>query len=167
MHNAPAPSDHLKATVGKALGRIPSGVFILTARNGSESSAMMVSWAQQAAFDPPAVSIAMHKDRPIRQLIRASGRLALAVIADGDHTLMRKYARGVPPGQDPFEGVPVLHTPAGLAVPSAALAWLEGRVIQTCDFGGDHELMVAQVTDGAILREGASFTHLRGNGFHY
>ena len=47
------------------------------------------------------------------------------------------------------------------------LAWLEGRVIQTCEFGGDHELLIAQITDGAVLRDGASFTHLRGNGFHY
>ena len=160
-------SDHLKATVGKALGRIPSGVFILTARDGAESAAMMVSWAQQAAFEPPAVSVAMHKDRPIRAMIHASGRLALSVIAEGDTSLLKKYARGVPPGQDPFDGVELIQTSGGLPVPAAALAWLEARVIHTCEFGGDHELLVARVTDGSVLREGASFTHLRGNGFHY
>ena len=159
--------EQLKATVGKALGRIPSGVFILTARHAGESAAMMVSWAQQAAFEPPAISIAMHKDRPIRQTIRASGRLALAVIAEGDNSLLKKYARGVPPGQDPFDGVDVIQTPGGLPVPAVALAWVEGRVIHTCDFEGDHELLIAAVSDGALLREGASFTHLRGNGFHY
>ena len=80
---------------------------------------------------------------------------------------MKKYARGIPPGQDPFEGVDVVRTPAGLPVPAAALAWLECEVISGCEFGGDHELLVARVTDGALLRDGPSFTHLRGNGFHY
>src|SRR5918999_987649 len=59
--SAMAISEQLKQTVGKALGRVPSGVFILTAAHNGESAAMMASWVQQAAFDPPAVSIAMAK----------------------------------------------------------------------------------------------------------
>jgi 3-hydroxy-9,10-secoandrosta-1,3,5(10)-triene-9,17-dione monooxygenase reductase component len=160
-------SDHLKATVGRALGRVPSGVYIMTARHDGQSAAMMVSWVQQASFNPPAISVALQKDRPIRQMVRASGKFALAVIGEGDSALMKKYARGVPPGQDPFDGVNVLDTPAGLPVPASALAWLECGVINACEFGGDHEVVVARVTDGALLRDGASFTHIRGNGFHY
>src|SRR3982750_2521166 len=48
----------LRQTVGRALGRIPSGVFILTTiaePPGRFPLAMMVSWVQQAAFAPPAV----------------------------------------------------------------------------------------------------------------
>jgi flavin reductase (DIM6/NTAB) family NADH-FMN oxidoreductase RutF len=163
-HSVP---EELRATVGKALGRLPSGVYIMTARNDADVAAMMASWVQQAAFNPPAVSVAMQKDRPMRQIVRASGRFALAVVGEGDTSLMKKYARGIPPGQDPFEGVDLIRTPGGLPVPSAALAWLECEVISACEFGGDHELVVARVAAGALLRDGASFTHLRGNGFHY
>jgi 3-hydroxy-9,10-secoandrosta-1,3,5(10)-triene-9,17-dione monooxygenase reductase component len=160
-------SDHLKATVGRALGRLPSGVYIMTARHDGRSAAMMVSWVQQASFQPPAVSVSLQKDRPIRQMIHASRSFALSVVGEGETSLMKKYARGIPPDQDPFEGVDVIQTGAGLPVPSAALAWLECAVLSACDFGSDHELVVARVTDGALLRDGASFTHLRGNGFHY
>jgi flavin reductase (DIM6/NTAB) family NADH-FMN oxidoreductase RutF len=160
-------SEHLRATVGRALGRVPSGVYILTARHGDTPAAMMVSWVQQASFQPPAVSVAVQKDRPVREMIHASRSFALAVVGEGDTSLMKKYARGIAPGEDPFEGVDVIQTPGGMTVPSAALAWLECAVQSVCDFGGDHELVVARVTDGALLREGASFTHLRGNGFHY
>jgi flavin reductase (DIM6/NTAB) family NADH-FMN oxidoreductase RutF len=166
MSTPPTP-EHLKATVGKAIGRIPSGVFILTARQAGATTAMMVSWVQQAAFDPPAVSLAVHKDRPIRQALRAGAVLALAVVPEGDTSLLKRYARGVPPGQDPFEGIDTVHTPRGLPVPASALAWLECQVIQSCDFDGDHDVVVARVSDGALLREGGSFVHLRGNGFHY
>src|SRR5688572_10656191 len=95
-------SEELKHTVGKALGRIPSGVYILTASHGGESAAMMASWVQQAAFDPPAVSIAMAKGRPIARLIHASKRMALSIIPEVDTSLMKRYARGVKEGEDPF-----------------------------------------------------------------
>ena len=127
----------------------------------------MASWVQQAAFSPPSVSIAVHKDRPVRQAILSSRRLALAVLPQDDTTLMKKYARGVAPGQDPFAGVETIQTPAGIPVPAGALAWLDCELTQAFDFGGDHEIHVARVTAATVLREGKSFTHLRGNGFHY
>src|SRR5436305_9837510 len=97
-----AISEELKQTVGKALGRIPSGVFILTAAHGGETAAMMASWVQQASFDPPAISIAVAKERAIVDLIKSSKLLALSVIPQGDTTLMKKYARGIKPGENAF-----------------------------------------------------------------
>jgi len=160
-------SEEFKHTAGKALGRIPSGVFILTATHGGESSAMMASWVQQCAFDPPGVSVALGKERAIGQLIKASGKFALSVVGEDDTSLMKRYARGVKAGEDPFAGVEVFDTPAGIPAMKSTLAWLECRLLTTCEFGGDHELLIAQVTAGQILRPGVSFTHQRGSGFHY
>jgi flavin reductase (DIM6/NTAB) family NADH-FMN oxidoreductase RutF len=162
-----AISEQLKQTVGKALGRVPSGVFILTAAHGGAATAMMASWVQQASFQPPAVSIAMAKGRPIAELIRASGKLALSIIPEGDSSLMKRYARGVQPGEDPFAGVETIQTPGGLPAMKSALAWLECRLIHTCDFHGDHELLIGEVIAGNILHPGAAFMHQRGSGFHY
>ena len=159
--------DNTDPAIGKAIGRIPSGVYILTTGAPGRWEVMMASWVQQAAFSPPSVSIAVHKERPVRQAILSSRRLALAVLPQEDTSLMKKYARGVVPGQDPFEGVETLQTPAGIPVPAGALAWLDCELTQAFDFGGDHEIHVARVTAAAVLREGKSFTHLRGNGFHY
>src|SRR5215510_4327851 len=133
-------SEEFKHTVGKAIGRIPSGVFILTAAHNGEATAMMASWVQQAAFDPPAVSIAVARGRPIGEMIRASGKLALSVVPEGDTSLMKRYARGIKPGEDAFAGVEILTTPAGIPALKAAVAWIEGDVLNTCDFGGDHDL---------------------------
>lgn len=160
-------SDERKHSIGKALGRVPSGVFILTARHGEQSSAMMASWVQQASFHPPAVSIAIAKDRPIAQIIRESKQCVLSVVPENDTSLMKRYARGVKPGEDPFSGVKTVETMIGVPALAAALAYLELRVVQICDFGADHDLVIAEVTSGKLLREGASFTHLRGSGFHY
>lgn len=165
-----APRDpQLRNTVGKALGRIPSGVFVLSASDSNGRAAgMLASWAQQASFDPPAVCVAVAKDRPIGGMIRASRRLALSVLGDGDADLMRRFARPRPPGEDDgFAGVETLAAPSGLPVLARALAWLDCDLLHALDFGGDHDLFVARATAGQLLRPGDSFTHVRGNGFHY
>jgi flavin reductase (DIM6/NTAB) family NADH-FMN oxidoreductase RutF len=162
-------TEEVKHGIGKALGKVPSGVYILTAvdENGT-AAAMMVSWVQQAAFSPPAVTIALAKDRPIRNLIVSGGaKIALSVLAQGDLALMKKYARGIPEGQDPFDGVAAAKTPGGAVYLAGALTYLECRVIQSCAFGGDHDIYVAEITAGQLLKEEHSFTHVRGNGFHY
>src|SRR6476661_8003811 len=108
--------DSLKQQIGKPLGKIPSGVFILTAQHDGRSSAMLASWVQQAAFAPPAVSVAVARDRPIVNLIRQSGRFALSVVAEHDKALMKRYARGIREGEDPFAGMHTAQTPAGITV---------------------------------------------------
>ena len=97
--------EQIQQTIGRAMGRIPSGVFILTAGSAAEKTAMMASWVQQAGFEPAAVSVAIAKERPIGDLIRRDKRFVLNVIGEKDHHIMRKYARGLEPGVDPFEGV--------------------------------------------------------------
>jgi 3-hydroxy-9,10-secoandrosta-1,3,5(10)-triene-9,17-dione monooxygenase reductase component len=164
MHHVP---DDIKNTIGKALGRIPSGVFILTAEHDGQASAMLASWVQQVAFDPPTIMISIGQDRPIAQLIKESNRLAISIIPENDTTLMKRYARGLKPGEDPFANIATLTTPSGLRVFPDAVAWLDCDLIKTCTFNGDHEIHIAKVTAGALIKEGPSFTHQRGSGFHY
>lgn len=162
------PDPELRNTVGKALGRIPSGVFVLSARDeNGRAAGMLASWAQQASFDPPAVCVAVGKGRPIGQMIRATERFAMSVLGDGDADLMRRFARPRPPAGDGFDGVDTLTTPAGLPVLARALAWLDCELLEILDFGGDHDLFIAKAAAGKLLRQGHSFTHVRGNGFHY
>ncbi|HEV2293299.1 MAG TPA: flavin reductase family protein [Tepidisphaeraceae bacterium] len=160
--------DDVKFTIGRALGRIPSGVFILTMTQENEPLAMMVSWVQQAAFAPPSVSVAIAKERAAHAaLSRPGAAFALSVLPEGDTSLMKKYARGVPAGADPFEGVRTTRTANGAVVLADALAYLECRVKASCAFDADHDVFLAEVVAGQMLNDGASFTHLRGNGFHY
>ena len=160
-------ADHMKPVLAKPIGRIPSGVYILTAASGDHHMAMLASWVQQASFDPPCLSIAVAKDRPILDVIRESGRIALSILPEKDTSLMKKYARVIPPGEDPFAGITIATTPAGLRAIDSALAWLECKIIKECDFAADHLLMIAEVTAAAVLHEGPPFTHVRGSGFHY
>ena len=48
-----------KKEVGKALGRIPSGLFIVTAKYEDQEDAVLASWVNQSSFEPPEVTIAL------------------------------------------------------------------------------------------------------------
>ena len=165
-HAATPVSDEIKHTIGRALGRVPSGIFILTATHGADSAAILASWVQQAAFNPPAVSVAISRDRRAAQLVQQSKRFALSVLGEHDSALMKKYARGVPPAES-FTNVNTRPSPAGVPFLADALAYLECRLLTTATFNADHDLFVAEVTAGELLKEGSPFTHHRGNGFHY
>ena len=164
MHHVP---DEIKNTNGKALGRVPSGVYIITATHGGQSSAMLASWVQQAAFAPPAITVAIAPDRPIARVIQQSKQFAVSIIPETDTTLMKRYARGLKVDEDPFAGLKTLATPSGQTVFAEAVAWLDCQLLQRCGFNADHELFIAEVTAGHLLADGKSFTHQRGNGFHY
>ena len=159
-------SDPQRLHLGKAIGRIPSGVYILTARHENRAGAILASWVQQAAFDPPALSVALAKGRAIGESIRATKTFALSILPDEDKSLMKHYARPIDPA-DPFAGVRTIDSSGGMPILADALAWLECRVLSTCDFGGDHEIIIGQIVAGAILKEGKPFMHVCGNGFHY
>ncbi len=161
-------TDPAQLAIGKVLGRVPSGIFVLTVKHEGKATAMLASWVQQAAFAPPAVSVALAKGRAVAEMIRASDRFALSIIAKDDTSLMKRYARGVNEDEDAFAGVKTTVAPiVGVPVLADALGYLECRLISTCDFAADHELFIGEVVGGALLRDGYAFAHQRGNGFHY
>ena len=53
-----------KKEVGKALGRVASGLYVITAKFEDKEDAVLASWVNQCSFDPPAVlstaAFAMH-----------------------------------------------------------------------------------------------------------
>jgi flavin reductase (DIM6/NTAB) family NADH-FMN oxidoreductase RutF len=155
-----------KASIGKALGRIVSGVYILTAAHEGKTSAMMASWVCQAGFDPPAITVALAKKRPIAPLIRGSRKFAISIIAADDKTLMKFYAR-YKGDTDPFEGLKTKLSASGIPVLADSLGYLECDLMQFYETVTDHDLLLGKVIGGEQLREGTAFAHQRGSGFHY
>lgn len=159
--------SHDVSALAGALGRLPSGIFILTARAGGRASGMLASWVQQAGFEPPMVTVAIKADRYLGDWVRESGRFALSQVATGHKALIRHFARGFPPEADAFEGLGIGREAAGGPVLADALAWLDAEVFAHLD-GGDHRVFLARVADGGVIDHDAEpMVHVRRNGMHY
>src|SRR3954447_6100094 len=89
--------------LGQALGRIPSGLYILTVRNGDRATGMLASWVQQAGFEPPMLTVAVNRERYVGDWIESSGRFALNQLAHGSKALIRHFSRGFPVDASPFD----------------------------------------------------------------
>ena len=60
----------MSAGVAKALARLSSGLYVVTAANNSARGAMIASWVAQASFEPLGLTIAVAKDRAIESLMQ-------------------------------------------------------------------------------------------------
>ena len=152
-----------KKQVGKALGRIASGLFVVTAKCEDKEDAVLASWGNQCAFDPPAVTIALGVMRAARRLVEGSGAFIVNVLPKDDMTLLKHFSR---PPEDIFKGVKTRKGLEGIRILSDAVSYLECEVVQAIQ-SGDHVLYVGEIVGGKTLKGGDPYTHVRDNGFNY
>ncbi len=153
-----------KESIGAAIGRIPSGVFIVTAkRGGDQKIGMMGSWVTQAGFEPPCVSVAVHPDREIYSAIEESQSFSINVLSNENMNLMKAFSRYSP---DQFDAVDFTDTEHGIVL-NEAVAVLHCR-LKSKHEAADHHIFVGEVIDGAQLdHEHSPMIHLRKSGFNY
>ncbi len=73
-----AKARSMSPEVAKALARLSSGLYVVTAgTEGTAKGAMVASWVAQASFEPLGLSIAVAKDRAIESLMQVSTGSAL------------------------------------------------------------------------------------------
>jgi 3-hydroxy-9,10-secoandrosta-1,3,5(10)-triene-9,17-dione monooxygenase reductase component len=155
-----------KERIAKALGRIPSGAAVITTTAGSRRTGLLASWIQQAGFEPPMISVAVKKGRPIEKLIEESGTMVVNLLGEEQRDAMFKhFASGFVPGEDAFAGLVTKDVPGGVAL-EAGIAALSATVYGKHD-AGDHWVYLAKVTGAEIGDVKQPYVHLRKNGLSY
>ncbi len=158
-------SDRARPWAG-ALGRVPSGLFVVTARSGGQETGMLASWVQQCSFDPPQVSVAVRRDREVIAWLTPGAALTVNVLDATQTDMIVHFGRGFPLGAPAFEGLDVERPDGAPPVLSDSLAYLECRVVERLP-AGDHDLFIARVVGGRVLGEGQPMVHVRKSGLHY
>jgi len=158
----------LGADLDKALGRLSGGLYIITAKKGDVSSAMLASWVNQASFKPLGFSIAVAKDRAIESLMQVGDRFVLNVLEEGNfQPLMKHFLKRFGPGADRFEGVRTQPAQNGAPILNDALAYMECEVVSRMDCG-DHWGVYSTVYAGRVSKPDAlTAVHHRKVGNHY
>ena len=151
----------------RALGRLPSGLFIVTAGVGDQATGFLASWVQQVGFEPPSVTAAVKSGRFVGDLIREHDAFCVSILDDSSKSLLGHFARGFEPGQPAFEGVAVGVSEAGVPFLKDAHAHLECRLEGSVDWS-DHTLFCGSVVGGAISgRDEDPMVHIRKTGLSY
>ncbi len=153
----------------RAVGKIPSGLFILTTGEGPDVSAMLVSFVQQLSFEPLCIGVAIHKDREIGKSIEKSRFFTLNICSVGDKGLLRKYARQALTGDAALADVVHRKLPDGGIVLSEACAFIHCRFCARLSYHADHELFIGIAQDGDLAADSAAkpMIHTRHDGSKY
>jgi flavorubredoxin/flavin reductase (DIM6/NTAB) family NADH-FMN oxidoreductase RutF len=158
----------LDSDLDKALGRISGGLYIITAKKGDSSSAMLASWVTQASFEPLGLTISVSNDRAIDSLMQVGDKFVLNVLEEGNYqTLMRHFLKRFAPGADRFEGIKTQSAENGSPILQDALAYIECEVVSRMACA-DHHVVYATVDTGRVAKaEGLTAVHHRRVGNHY
>ncbi|WP_009631910.1 diflavin flavoprotein [Synechocystis sp. PCC 7509] len=158
----------IDSNLEKALGRISSGLYIITAQKGDLTSAMLASWVSQASFIPLGLTIAVAKDRAIESLMQVGDRFVLNVLEEGNHLhLMKHFLKRFSPGADRFAGIKTQRAENGSPILTDALAYLE-CVVTTRMETSDHWIVYSTVDAGRVSKlEALTAVHHRKVGNYY
>jgi flavin reductase (DIM6/NTAB) family NADH-FMN oxidoreductase RutF len=148
------------------LGRVPSGIFILTAGTGDRATGMLASWVMQAGFDPPMVTVAVKQGRYVGDWIARGEPFVLNVVGEGQKNLLKHFSHGFEPGAPAFEGLEIRPCASGVPVLVEAVGRLECEPASHVD-STDHRIFLARVVRGGLQHDLPPMVHIRKSGANY
>ena len=99
--------EKIKETVGPALGRVASGVHIVTVAHSDETGGndgMLATWVIQASFNPPLLTVAVNSERAIYKSLKKGAEFGVNVLSKDNMDIFKSFAKPHTEGMDRFEG---------------------------------------------------------------
>jgi flavin reductase (DIM6/NTAB) family NADH-FMN oxidoreductase RutF len=152
--------------INAILGRVTSGIYILTAGVAGRATGMLTSWVMQAGFEPPMITVGVKQGRYVGEWIARGEPFNLNVLAEAQKDLVKHFARGFEPGEPAFEGLEIRRCARGVPILSNALGHLECELASHVD-SGDHRIFLARVVRGGLLNDQPPMVHIRKSGANY
>ena len=163
--------------VSEALETMPYGLYVVGSRSeAGELNVMIADWLMQVSFKPRLVCCSMENDATTLANVRATGVFSINILPAGASELVMHFAQprdaSKVKGRSEEASAVIYDKLRGVAynrgertdcpLLEEALAWLECRKHEFFP-AGDHTLVVGEVLEGAVLREGDPLTqHILG-----
>src|SRR4029077_14424680 len=100
-------------------------------------------------------------------MIRDAHHFAVSILHEGQRDIAEKLGRPSAGGSQKLKGIKTTPAPAsGVPVVADALGWVECRVVATLP-GGDHTIVLGEVVEAGVERDGAKPLTLENAGLTY
>ncbi len=151
------------------LGRIPSGVFILTCTDGEgRETGMLASWVQQASFEPQQITVAVNGTRYLNQWLKDGTNVGLNLMSETGGKMLGHFGKGFEPDDDAFGDLET-KTISGVRILKEAMGYLIGHIVSRM-ITGDHVVYLVELTDAGhsdTFDDEKPMVHIRKSGGHY
>jgi len=120
----------------------------------------------QAGFEPPMITVALHKDRLLARWLAEGTAFTVNLLAQEQRSLLAHFARGFEEGEPAFEGLEVERASSGAPVLSGTVGYLECEPVGHLD-SADHRIFLARVIAGHLNDGRRPLVHVRKSGMKY
>src|SRR5262245_11586879 len=134
-------SDDPDRQLAAALGRVASGIFVVTVARDGVATGMLASWVQPCSFQPPRLTLAVQPKRAIVELLTAGAEFTLNILESSQTDIVAHFGKGFALNEDAFLGLSVERRDDVAPVLLEALAYLDCQVVARIT-AGDHDLFV-------------------------
>jgi len=146
-------------TFRSVLGRFPSGITVVTTRDGDGRDAgLTVSAFSSVSLHPPLVQVCVDQAASVYSVIAASTHFGVSILAAEQEALSRRFS--TVESMHRFEGIGFSRGESGVVLLEDALAHLECRMF-ACHPAGDHSIFVGEV-ERATARAARPLLYYRG-----
>lgn len=133
-------STHYRETVAN----FPSGVTVVTTRDGGEDFGLTVSAFTSLSLDPPMVLVSIDRKSKSHQHLVEGAPIGISVLAAGHTDVAVQFARHI---DDRFAGINIVRRgEQGIPFVGDAAAWFLGDVRDRY-VGGDHIIITVAVRE--------------------
>jgi flavin reductase (DIM6/NTAB) family NADH-FMN oxidoreductase RutF len=135
----------------RVLWKIPSGLYVVGARDGERRNGMTLNWATQVSFEPKLVGIGVEKEAFTHELIAAGGVFSLNILSREDRAIVRKFVKPVEVDAEArtLSGFPFHDGRSGAPILDQAVAYVDCEVRNPVDCGG-HTFFIGEVIDSGF-----------------
>lgn len=125
------------------MGRWPTGVSVVTAREGERDFGLTVNALLSVSLLPPTILVSLGHEADSTSVVARTGRFGVSLLSAEQRGLSERFAKTVP-GEEKFRGVPIHRSPSGLPFLDGAVGSLEASVTKAVEVN-DHTLFVGRV----------------------
>ena len=138
-----------------ALRMMPYGFYAFTTKNGDDLNAMVVNWVSQVSFTPRLIAVGLSKTAYSHDVVKEGQVFGLNLFLTEDKEAIMGVTKGR--GKNPDKMKEAVYTTApetGVPVLDGAAAYIECKVTQIIDIGGDHDIVVGEAIHADVAKEG-------------
>ena len=138
-----------------ALNMLPYGFYAIGSKSDDDVNLMVVNWLTQSSFSPRQVTFALSKTAYTHQVISSGRVFSVNIFNRADEDIIKGFTKSREKNPDKVKNAS--FTPGaetGCPIVEGAAAYLECRVVNIVDSGGDHDLIVGEVVGAGVTKEG-------------
>lgn len=142
-------------SIKDALRMMPYGFYSVTSRNGDDVNAMVANWISQVSFEPRLLALGLQKTSYSHGVIERGRVFAINIFRAEDQEIIMPFCKSRAKFPDKIKEATYSAAPVtGCPVLEGAAAYIEFKVQQIIDIGGDHDIVVGEAVGAEVLKPG-------------